>query len=88
MRRFRDRTEAGRLLADLAPASTDADARAALVLTLRGWVADLGVPPLSTFGLTDRLIPRVVADSPGSSMRTNPVALDDAELTAILASAA
>ena len=28
-------------------------------------------------------IPVVVADSPGSSMRTNPVALDD-ELTAIL----
>jgi hypothetical protein len=29
-------------------------------------------------------IPAIVADSPGSSMRTNPVALTDAELTSIL----
>jgi hypothetical protein len=29
-------------------------------------------------------IPVIVADSPGSSMRTNPVELSDAELTDIL----
>jgi alcohol dehydrogenase len=32
-------------------------------------------------------IPAIVADSPGSSMRTNPVALTDGELTAILEAA-
>jgi hypothetical protein len=32
-------------------------------------------------------IPAVVADSPGSSMRTNPVALTDAELAEVLSSA-
>ena len=30
-------------------------------------------------------IPRIMADSRGSSMRTNPVILTDAEVTAILA---
>jgi hypothetical protein len=37
--------------------------------------------------MTPELIPVVVADSPGSSMRTNPVALTDPELTAVLEAA-
>ena len=47
-------------------------------------VEALDVPPLSAFEMTEADIPLIVADSPGSSMRTNPVALTDAELTAIL----
>jgi alcohol dehydrogenase class IV len=79
--------DAGRLLADL-PSETDAqEASGQLVATLRAWVERLEVPGLSTFGMTAAHIPAVVADSPGSSMRTNPVPLTDAELTAILESA-
>ena len=61
--------------------------RAALVETLRTWVERLGVPGLAAYGMTPELIPVVVADSPGSSMRTNPVALTDPELTAVLEAA-
>jgi alcohol dehydrogenase len=76
--------DAGRILAGLPEVCPAGEARAALVETLRDWVARLAVPGLSAFGMAPEDIPAVVADSPGSSMRTNPVALTDAELTSIL----
>jgi alcohol dehydrogenase len=76
--------DAGRILAGLPEVRPAGEARAALVETLRDWVARLAVPGLSAFGMAPANIPAVVADSPGSSMRTNPVALTDAELTSIL----
>ena len=76
--------EAGRILAVLPADCSDAEARSALVTTLRDWVARLEVPGLSSFGMGREHIAAVVADSPGSSMKTNPVALDDAQLTSIL----
>jgi alcohol dehydrogenase len=79
--------DAGRTLAALPPGSSDAEARVALVETLRHWVEHLEVPGLSAFGMGPQHIPLVVADSPGSSMQTNPVLLTDAELTKILESA-
>ena len=82
---LRKYAEAGRILAGLPSTTRDGAARVQLVDTLHDMVEALGVPGLSAFGLTEELIPVVVADSPGSSMRTNPVALTDAELTAILA---
>ena len=62
----------------------DVEARSALVATLREWVVRLEVPGLSSFGMGQEHIAAVVADSPGSSMKTNPVSLMDAELTSIL----
>jgi alcohol dehydrogenase len=79
--------DAGRILAGLPALSSDDRALAALIETLRGWVARLEVPGLSAFGMRREDIPAVVADSPGSSMRTNPVALTDAELAEVLSSA-
>ena len=76
--------EAGRILAGLPSTIRDGAAQVQLVDTLHDMVEALGVPRLSAFEMTEELIPVVVADSPGSSMRTNPVALTDAELTAIL----
>ena len=76
--------EIGRLLAGLPPSATAGAAQTALVDTLRDWVERLGVPGLATFGMSAEHIPAIVADSPGSSMRTNPVALSDAELTSVL----
>ncbi len=76
--------EAGRILADLPSNVRDGAARVQLVDTLHDMVSTLEVPPLSAFEMTAEHIPVVVADSPGSSMRTNPVALTARELTGIL----
>ena len=76
--------EAGRILADLPSAIRDGAARMQLVDTLHDMARALDVPGLAAFEMNAADIPAVVADSPGSSMRTNPVALSDEELTSIL----
>ncbi len=76
--------QAGRILAGLSSGIRDGAARVALVDTLHDMVESLEVPPLSTFEMAREHIPLIVADSPGSSMRTNPVALTDDELGDIL----
>ena len=60
------------------------DARKFLVSTLRQWEERLELPRLSTYRITSADFPRIVANSRGSSMKTNPVVLTDAEVTAIL----
>lgn len=60
------------------------DARAFLVATLRQWEAQLALPRLSAYRVTSADFPRIVAHSRGSSMKTNPVVLTDAEITGIL----
>jgi alcohol dehydrogenase len=74
---------AGRLFTGRAGAD-DREARSALVSALESLTASLGVPSLSTFGITESSIPALVADSRGSSMKTNPVLLTDEEIAAIL----
>ena len=57
----------------------------------RPWIASrrvLGVPGLASRGVTADAFPAIVAESRGSSMKTNPVTLTDRELTAILAASA
>jgi len=61
------------------------DARKFLVSTLRQWEERLELPRLSTYRITSADFPRIVANSRGSSMKTNPVVLTDAEVTRILA---
>ncbi|TAM59391.1 MAG: iron-containing alcohol dehydrogenase [Chloroflexota bacterium] len=74
----------GRILAGVPEAAADDEARAALAR----WVSDLcrrlAIPGLGTFGLDRADIPTIVAESRGSSMRTNPVDLSDAEVAGIL----
>lgn len=53
---------------------------------LAGWQERLALPRLSAYGVTVADLPRIVADSRGSSMKTNPVVLDDEEIARILAS--
>jgi alcohol dehydrogenase class IV len=75
----------GRLLSgrdDAAP--SDGEARASLVRLLDDWRARLAVPRLSAYGIAVSDIPAIVADSRGSSMKTNPIVLTDAEIAAIL----
>ena len=65
-------------------ARDDTETRAALVPELESWRARLGVPRLSSFGIAVSDIPAIVADSRGSSMKTNPIALTDGEIAEIL----
>lgn len=60
------------------------EARAFLVTTLRQWERQLDLPRLSQCRLAKADFPRIVAASRGSSMKTNPIVLTDAEITAIL----
>jgi alcohol dehydrogenase len=76
--------DAGRILARYS-ALPDEAARDSLVAELQAWTEALGLPRLADFGMTPADLPAVVADSRGSSMRTNPITLTDPEITAILA---
>jgi alcohol dehydrogenase class IV len=74
-------------LAGLLRGTASADSRAAhdaLIELLDAWVRKLDIPRLSRFGVTAHDFTRVVANSRGSSMKTNPVVLTDDEVTAIL----
>ncbi|HEX9627335.1 MAG TPA: iron-containing alcohol dehydrogenase [Acidiferrobacterales bacterium] len=63
----------------------DAQARAALVEILEDWTRRLALPRLCDYGIGERDFPAVVAGCRGSSMKTNPIVLEDAEIVAILA---
>lgn len=79
--------EVGRLLAELPPEAEDDLATDALVQTLRDWTERLEVPSLASFGMRREDVAAVVAGSRGSSMRTNPIELDDGELASVLVEA-
>lgn len=55
-----------------------------LARLLHQWTADCKVPRLSHWGVGTDDIDRIVAASRGSSMKTNPVVLSDAELAELL----
>lgn len=75
--------ELGRLLANK-PDLGDEAAHAALLKILTNWTAQLQLPRLGEYGMRREDIPRVVANCRGSSMKTNPIALTDAEVAEIL----
>jgi len=60
------------------------DARDYLVTTLRRWEEELLLPRLSAYRIASADFPRIVANSRGSSMKTNPIMLTDAEISRIL----
>lgn len=55
-----------------------------LVAMLTGWTERLALPRLSTYGVTEADLPRIVANSRGSSMKTNPVVLTDEEIAQVV----
>jgi len=59
-------------------------AATALVERLAQWTERLQLPRLRDFGLTEDGIAHVVRHSRGSSMKTNPIVLTDAEIGAVL----
>jgi alcohol dehydrogenase class IV len=76
--------DAGRIMAG-DRALSDELARDALQATLDAWTEALRLPRLASFGAEPGDLPGLVAESRGSSMRTNPVVLADAEIAGILA---
>ena len=56
----------------------------ALTELLELWTREMNLPTLSQFGLTAENLERVVVNSRGSSMKTNPILLTDQELHSIL----
>ena len=75
--------QVGRLLSRQGQLDRDA-AHAALIDTLDAWTRELKLPTLAHYGVTPADIPRIVANSRGSSMKTNPIRLDDAGISTIL----
>ncbi len=73
----------GRLLAEDAMLAPPA-ARAHLVTTLQDWAQALQLPRLADFGVTEADIGKLVAHSRGSSMKTNPIVLTDAEIAQVI----
>ena len=73
----------GRLLgAD--PRASDDFARDGLLATLEEWTRLMKLPLLSELGVAAGDFPRILAHSRGSSMKTNPIPLHDAEIGRIL----
>lgn len=75
---------AGRILAGLPMGATGPELRDALVATLRSWTANLDIGGLGSWGVDEADVPALVAGSRGSSMRTNPIELTDAEVAEVV----
>ncbi|MEK7260594.1 MAG: iron-containing alcohol dehydrogenase [Pseudomonadota bacterium] len=56
----------------------------ALVQILNDWTQRLGIRRLGSYGVREEDIPRVAAGSRGSSMKTNPVVITDAEIAEVV----
>ncbi|NCA70335.1 MAG: iron-containing alcohol dehydrogenase [Sphingobacteriia bacterium] len=75
--------QVGRLLGADPRADMDA-AHVHLLQTLDDWTQRLALPRLDQLGVTPADLERIVANSRGSSMKTNPLVLTDAEVERIL----
>ena len=75
--------QVGRLLAD----RPDADATLAhrlLVEQLSAWITQMKIPRLGRYGVREEGMAKIVANSRGSSMKTNPIVLTDDEVASIV----
>ena len=63
---------------------SEQDGLETLLEVLEKWTRELGLPPLSDYGMTEADIPRVVANCRGNSMKTNPIVLPDEAVAGIL----
>ena len=75
--------QVGRLLADK-PLLSREQAWEQLVRTLNDWTQRMFLPRLRTYGLHEKDFSSIISHCRGSSMKTNPVALTDAEVREIL----
>jgi len=73
----------GRLLGKK-PCPQKAEAHSTLLEILDAWTQALNLPGLGHFGVTRSDISRIVSHCRGSSMKTNPIVLEDEEIAALL----
>jgi alcohol dehydrogenase len=73
----------GALLAGDQPGD-NVDSAERLTDLLDDWTHRLSLPRLSTYGVSEADLAAVIADSRGSSMKTNPLVLTDAEIEELL----
>lgn len=59
-------------------------AHSALIDTLTDWTEKMRLPRLAEYGVSHDDVPRIVANSRGSSMKTNPILLTDEDIVEIL----
>lgn len=64
--------------------SDEAEAWCALVELLQQWTDRLALPLLTEYGVNEEELDSVVLNARGSSMKTNPILLTDAELRSVL----
>ena len=76
-------SKAGRLFRGKAHLD-DAGARVVLVHTLAEWTEHMKLPRLASYGVAESELDHVVTHCRGSSMKTNPIVLTDAEVRTIL----
>ncbi|MFA5083063.1 MAG: iron-containing alcohol dehydrogenase, partial [Hydrogenophilaceae bacterium] len=62
----------------------DTEGLAALPKILNDWTGRLDMPRLGSYGVTAADLPRIVANSRGSSMKTNPIVLSDDEIARLV----
>jgi len=62
----------------------DGTAQDILVTRLEEWTRRLDLPRLGAYGVTEMDVERIVANSRGSSMKTNPIELTDAEIAGLV----
>lgn len=79
---LRKYADVGRLLGD--PGAADPAARANLLAILEDWTQRLELPRLRAYGVGEADVDRIVANSRGSSMKTNPILLADAEIAEVI----
>lgn len=60
------------------------EARVFLIHTLSTWTKKMDLPMLTTLGVSKEDIPKIVDNSRGSSMQTNPIELTDEEIKQVL----
>lgn len=63
---------------------TAEESHAALLALLDDWTERLALPRLRAYGIQESDFPRIVANSRGGSMKTNPLVLDDEEIAEVL----
>jgi len=75
--------EIGRLLSN--SSASQREDRRTLVRTLDSWTQRLSLPTLCALGVSPGDVDRIVANSRGSSMKTNPIVLTDEEIGRVVA---
>jgi alcohol dehydrogenase len=60
------------------------EAREALYQRLDEWTQQMQLPRLASFGANEKDLSRIVANSRGSSMKTNPIVMSDDEISQLL----